>query len=426
MAMASAIAAALVVTGCTADPGGTSDDPVNLQVWAGRTELQSVLEAAGKAYTAQNPHVTVTVFTTDLRGFEQKLATTLPTNTAGDVIIHGAGFMPRFVEQGIFAEPPAEVQSMLDSGSYNEGTLGSIRIDGDVWALPYYSVSTALFYNTDAFAEAGLDAPPASMDELVDYARKLAKHDASGALERSGLSLRLSGQGSGVAEKFQIFTEQLGRSVLKETSPGVWEPDIDNDETAQVLGMYLDLLKENVDNPNIVHDTEAFLSGQTAMYVRESNVIVEIGMKSPDLPYAVAPLPSAARNSSVGAWVPAASKNQETAWDFARFLAEPEQQVAVLEQFGFIPARTDISEVDAVLQDNPAFAAFMHEADGYRLYSDPKLPVWDEVQTKFADNLANAFTRYEELAGDTAAIRGLLASWADEIRTTLARAGLAG
>ena len=63
--------------------------------------------------------------------------------------------------------------------------------------VPYFNGATALFYNTDMLAEAGLSGPPTTMDQIWDYASSLAKLDADGNVIRSGISLRLSGQGSG-------------------------------------------------------------------------------------------------------------------------------------------------------------------------------------------------------------------------------------
>ena len=52
--------------------------PITLNIWGGYPEIDAVYKKAGEAYTALHPNVTFTVFSTDLRGFEQKLTTALP------------------------------------------------------------------------------------------------------------------------------------------------------------------------------------------------------------------------------------------------------------------------------------------------------------------------------------------------------------
>lgn len=143
--------------------------------------------------------------------------------------------------------------------------------------------STALFYNTDMLAEAGLAGPPKTMDQIIEYARKLAKLDANGDVVRSGLSLRISGQGSGVAEKFWILLYQYGHNLLKETSPGKWKADYNGPAGVKLFQMYVDFLQEKVDSPNIDHDAKAFETKQTAMFARESWVVADIATNAPDL-----------------------------------------------------------------------------------------------------------------------------------------------
>ena len=58
------------------------------------------------------------------------------------------------------------------------------------------------------------------MEMLIDNAYKTFKTDENGQTTRSGLSLRLSGQGSGVAEKFWILLLQYGKTLIRETPEG--------------------------------------------------------------------------------------------------------------------------------------------------------------------------------------------------------------
>ena len=68
----------------TANACGT--DPITLNIWGGYPENDEVYKQAGAAFKATHPNVDFTVFSTDLRGFEQKLTTAIPSKTAGDVV----------------------------------------------------------------------------------------------------------------------------------------------------------------------------------------------------------------------------------------------------------------------------------------------------------------------------------------------------
>ena len=59
------------------------------------------------------------------------------------------------------------------------------------YGIPWQRSTIIMYYNKDAFTEAGLDpnAPPATWQELEDYAVKLTKKDASGNVERYGIQI---------------------------------------------------------------------------------------------------------------------------------------------------------------------------------------------------------------------------------------------
>ena len=89
------------------------DAPVTLNIWGGYPEMDAVYKKAGEAYKALHPNVDFTVFSTDLRGFEQKLTTALPSNTAGDVVVRTTNFLARFIDQGLLAPIPDDIKSTV-------------------------------------------------------------------------------------------------------------------------------------------------------------------------------------------------------------------------------------------------------------------------------------------------------------------------
>ena len=182
------------------------------------------------------------------------------------------------------------------------------------------------------FAEAGITAPPATMDELWADAAKLAKLDADGNVTRSGISLRLSGQGSGVAEKFWILLMQYGKSLISKTADGKYQVDYNGPEGAALLARYVDSLKNKVDSPNIEHDAKAFETLATAMFARESWVIADIAANAPELVghYGTIALPKADLGGGEYMFVPAASPNAACAWDFIKFLTDQQQQLDIV------------------------------------------------------------------------------------------------
>ena len=99
------------------------------------------------------------------------------------------------------------------------------------------------------FREAGLPGAPTTWDEVIEYSQKLAKYDANGNPVRAGISLRKSGGGSGVAEKWWFWLYPAGGTIVEEVAPGKWRNGYNNEAGLEALKLYIDLLhKYKVDS----------------------------------------------------------------------------------------------------------------------------------------------------------------------------------
>src|SRR5437016_5902467 len=90
--------------------------------------------------------------------------------------------------------------------------------------VPFYKAvaDASMCYHTAMLEAAGLAEPPSTAPELPAGDRKLVKLDASAKMPRSGLRLRLSGQGSGIGEKFRFVLEPAGGSLVVRAPSGKW------------------------------------------------------------------------------------------------------------------------------------------------------------------------------------------------------------
>ena len=139
-----------------------------------------------------------------------------------------------------------------------------------------------MFWNRAMFKEAGISGPPDTYPQLMEDAKKLTKVDPSGKMTRSGISLRLSGQGSGIAEKFRFVLEPAGGSLIVSNGKGKYHQGYDNEAGRNALKFYIDAVQvEHVDDPKVQHDADAFVAGNTAMLFREAWVIGEIRRRIP-------------------------------------------------------------------------------------------------------------------------------------------------
>jgi len=404
------------------DANACGTDPITLNVWGGYPENDEVFKQAGEAFTALHPNVSFTVFSTDLRGFEQKLVTALPTGTAGDVIVRTTNFLARFIDEGLLQPLPDDLKAAVTGGDYHPAVVQDGTYADNIWGLPLFTGGTAVFYNTDMYTEAGIADPPTTMQAIIDNAYKTFKVDESGNTTRSGLTLRLSGQGSGVAEKFWILLMQHGKTLIRETpeGSGMWVAEYNGPEGVQLFQMYVDMLRDGVDSQNIEHDAAAFEKELTAQLLRESWVVPDIAANAPDLVghYGTIAPPVGDILTVESAFVPAAAANAECAWEFVRFLREPAQQQSIIEISGWLPARQGL-DYSELLAANPGFSGFLTGRENLQLIVTPPIPEFDEIETKLADHLVEGYADYANLAGNPEAIQTLLNGWADETNQIL-------
>jgi multiple sugar transport system substrate-binding protein len=238
-----------------------------------------------------HPNVTIDVTSTDLRGYEQKLSVALPSHTSTDIVIRAMSIMAPFVDEGLLAPVPTWLQTFVGSGAFDDSTVQLATYKDEIWGVPIFVANEGIFYNKDMFAAAGLQ-PPTTMDEVVSDAYALTMRDANGNVTRSGLSLRLSGQGSGVAEKWwdwlmQYSTAQVPEEFLAKTPDGRYHAAYASAAGAKLLVMHVNMVNKQpyVDDPNIDHDAGAFETQKTAMFMRESWVIGDIALNAPELNY---------------------------------------------------------------------------------------------------------------------------------------------
>src|SRR6516225_10804730 len=185
-----------VITGRSAEAAD-----IALSCWTGYPELVPWYKERGDAYAKDHPGFSLNVLSTTLPEHEQKLAAAMPTGTGPDLFDVGLILSVNFIEAGLIKPNPPDIDKQFKSGAYAKVSLDQFTVDGGTYGLPILFSSPALFWNKAYFRDAGLDKAPETFVEVMDYAKKLVKIDGSGKMTRSGISLRLSGQGSGIGEK---------------------------------------------------------------------------------------------------------------------------------------------------------------------------------------------------------------------------------
>ncbi|HHY46410.1 MAG TPA: extracellular solute-binding protein [Firmicutes bacterium] len=386
----------LMALACLIPPvNAASGKAIRLAIWSGYPEMAPFYQKVIEDYKKENPEVEVTFLTNPLREHEQKISAAIPANTAADIIETSTYVMQKFIDAGLIDPNPPKVDKFLKSGVYDPFYVTLNTSEGKTYGVPFFQGRQVMFWNTQMFKEAGLSHAPTTWEEVIDFSRKLAKYDAQGNLSRAGISLRKSGGGSGVTEKWWFWVYPAGGSIVEQVSKDKWRNGYDNDAGRSALKLYIDLIhKYKVDSHKIKADAEGFALQTHAMFTRESWVVGYMKQNAPSVQFDTAPLPKNKRAGTIctlmNFYVTKSSKNPEAAWDFVLFMMRPEYQKYLLSKVGWFPCRTDV-DYEEIYKQVPQYRAFMALPAGYQLYAYPSLACYDEIQTKLSERLIQAF-----------------------------------
>lgn len=393
---------------------------VEITVWSGYPEMEAFYNHVAEDYKSEHPDVTITVLTQPLREYERRVTAALPAGNAADILEMSSSFAGRLVQAGLFQPAPEEVAQFVRGDAYNGFFVEAASYDGQVYGVPLFRGQGALFYNTEMFKEAGLDGPPTTMAEYVEDAQALTQRDANGNPTVSGWSLRLSGGGAGIAEKFWTIMHQYGGSLVEEVPGCGWKAGYNNEAGRQTLQLYVDLVnKDRVVTPELKGDAEGFELGSTAMFMRESWVIGDIAQKAPDLEYATALLPTGTIVLPVNLYI---TRDKPEAFDFALYALKPEYQQWLLKNVGWLPNRQDV-DYSGILEETPQLEAFLNLPSEQVLFTVPPITGIDEIETRLAERLVTAYTN-ASLVDNSEGINKVLADAAAETNQLLGREGL--
>src|SRR2546429_4617970 len=168
---------------------------------------------------------------------------------------------------------------------------------GKTWGAPFQRSTVVLYWNKDAFKEAGLDPekPPATWAEHLAFAEKLTKRDASGHVSQWGTQIPSSGFPYWLV---QGFTTQAGTMLMNEDGNRTF---YDKPKVVEALSYWVDLSrKHKVHPPGIVEwgtTPKDFFEKKVAMMWTTTGNLTNVKANA-KFPFGVAMLPAHKRRGS--------------------------------------------------------------------------------------------------------------------------------
>jgi multiple sugar transport system substrate-binding protein len=389
---AAAVAAALALTlaACGTDDGnGAADEPDDeeeaepvtlvFSSWFADAEL-GVTDDLIAEFEDANPHITVDHQIIPWADYPTTLQTRVAGGQSPDVMFLSQLWYQGFAEIGALGEleSAAQADAEFDLADFNPDLLESGYYEGSLYWIPYGLDMQVLFYNADAFDEAGLDYPDESWtwEDLRSAAADLTlDEDGDGRIDQYGLIAQ-----NDFASGWNWIWQNGGQVINDDFTGG----EMSSPATVQALEFFNAMMNEDqsIPTPDVMEDlgyTTAFTGENAAMGIYGHYLVPRLEEEAPfEWGTTVLPAGPVNRNSfaSGAGWTMSTqTEHPDEAWALISHMAGAEGLQAFMELGSITPPRTSLYESDEFLA-REASHAFAAQAE--HLTPLPIAPEWNE------------------------------------------------
>lgn len=353
--------------------GGSTTQSATLEFW-GVFDDRNAFDKVIHDFQTQNPGIKVLYQQFSYEDYEKNLIDSLAAGTGPDIVMVHNTWLPKHGDklEAIPATISGQKQPLLTIQDYKTNfvdvAFNDFVFNNQIYALPLYVDTLALFYNKDVFNSAGISRPPQDWEEFNSDVETITRLDSSGQIIQSSAAI-------GTARNINRSTDLLSALMIQ---TGVRMTNTDNTEASfanrvnnttvgeLALKYYTDFANPSVRtytwNDVQHYSVDAFTEGKTAMMFNYSHEVGDLKNKASRLNFGVAPLPQI---SSVdvknyanywGVGVTASSKFTNKAWKFVNYIASKEGAQSYLSATLRPSARRDLIELQKNDLDLGVFA----------------------------------------------------------------------
>jgi sn-glycerol 3-phosphate transport system substrate-binding protein len=307
------------------------------------------------------------------------------------------------------------VQQFIDKEHYDLSdfepkALAYYSQNGTLYSMPFNLSAPILFYDKQAFSDAGLDPnkPPQTLDEARADAEKLVKKDASGNITRYGMALQVSPWffENMLAKQGALLVNNDNGRTARATEAAFASP-----EGNTILTWYRDMINDKIAY-YAQDDTDALLSvaqqrtsmaiGSTAVVGAALALVSVAGQDPQRVGTAEIPAPLPPAGTQGGAVLGGASMwilkrksqdEQQGAWEFLKFASTPEQQARWYASTGYFPTRVSSYDLPEAKQRQEQFPQYRTASEQVR--NSPSTPATEGALdgrfNQLRDNVTRAF-----------------------------------
>jgi len=242
------------------------------------------------------------------------------------------------------------VDVVYDDVVYKEKNKETKKISYNIYGLPLFVDTLAMYYNKDLFNNAGITGPSGYWNRKFQQdVKKLTKQDAKGNIIQSGVALGGSDNIERFSDILSVLMMQNGTEMIDENGKVLFNtiPESFKDKSynpgLEAVRFYTDFANPGKEvyswNDKMDNSINLFADGKLAMLFAYSYNLPIIKAKNPKLNFNIAKLPQIEGNEAnvnfANYWLEVVSsktKNKDTAWNFLQFITDSEEAKMYLEK----------------------------------------------------------------------------------------------
>ncbi|WP_082655308.1 ABC transporter substrate-binding protein [Paenibacillus sp. 32O-W] len=287
----------------------------------------------------------------------------------------------------------------FDTGAIIPAAAERMMIDGKFYAMPFtMSMANSLMYNKAAFEEAGITAPPETLEQLFEYAKQLTKKDDKGNITKIGFIPDYPWIDN-------VFWPIIFGGSWYDESTGKVTPNApaNVESIAYQRSFYEEFGKDQIDKfksgmGKRGTPQDPLLTGQLAMMIGwEYNFMPE---RAEDGPIGVAPFPypeakpelkGSGMVSPRAVFIPQKAKHPAEAWEFIKYLMTQDVQVEFSLEAHVIPTvKSALDDQRLYTDENKTMHSFYERAKSENLNGFPNSPYINEYLQALSEETEKA------------------------------------
>lgn len=344
---------------------GTAAQAVEIEYWQYFFDARvTAMEELIGNFEAANPDITVTMNHFPYDSYRTKVAAAIPAGEGPDVVQLFYGWLDDYKAANLIQPLPTDTFPAADIDETFFPMVQAMKDGDQYWALPTAVRSLALFYNERLMEEAGVDGPPANLDELMDAARAMTKRDGAGNITQAGLTAGMTAQDHHWWR--EVLVRQFGGQPY--TDDSATEVAYDSDAGRAALEYYVGLTEGEgaVTKIGFMDEPQAaFKAGLAGMHIDGSFRIGALE-EVRGLNWGVAELPAGpdgTQSNYASYWVNAITSKAEgekydAAVKFMEYLVSDEAMQIWLDTVGELPAKPSVGMTEENAND-PVYGPFI-------------------------------------------------------------------